>query len=125
MFQANLLQTFLEVLLNSLVNQSHDLLKEDIGLTIHTMASVDLRTFNSDFMGHYLLQAHGLTDHQKGDMLKAFQNQEVGLFILLVQWFLTLLEVLMLTSSIYAFMEPFVVGKIKLVFFLRIQIICI
>jgi len=75
-FQANLLQTFLEVLLNSLVNQSHDLLKEDIGLTIHTMASVDLRTFNSDFMGHYLLQAHGLTDHQKGDMLKAFQNQE-------------------------------------------------
>lgn len=76
-FQVNLLPTFLEVLLNSLVNQSHDLLKEEIGLTIHTMASVDLRTFNSDFMGHYLLQAQGLTDHQKGEMLKAFQNQEV------------------------------------------------
>ena len=77
MFQVNLLPTFLEVLLNSLVNQSHDLLKEDIGLTIHTMASVDLRTFNSDFMAHYLVQSQGLTDHQKGELLKAFQNQEV------------------------------------------------
>lgn len=72
-----MLSTFLEVLLNSLLNQSHDLLKDDIGLTIHTMASVDLRAFNSDFMQHYLLKMQGLTDHQKGDMLKAFQNQEV------------------------------------------------
>ncbi|XP_065065498.1 exportin-6-like [Rhopilema esculentum] len=75
-FQANLLSTFLQVLLDSLVNQSHDLLKEDIIITIHTMASVDLRAFNSEFMQHYLLRCQGITDHQKSDMLKAFQNQE-------------------------------------------------
>ena len=33
----------------------------------------------------------------------------------LTQWFLTLLEVLNPTSSIHAFIEPFVVGKIKCV----------
>ena len=73
-----MLSTFLDVLLNSLVNQSHDLLKEDIIITIHTMASVDLRAFNGEFMQHFLLRAQGLTDHQKSDMLEAFQNQEVN-----------------------------------------------
>ena len=34
-------------------------------------------------------------------------------FILLLQWFLTLLEVLNPTISIHAFIEPFAVGKIK------------
>ena len=38
-------------------------------------------------------------------------------FLNLVQWFLTLLEVLNTASFISAFTEPFVIGKIKYDFF--------
>ena len=56
-------------------------------ITIHTMASVDLRAFNTEFMQHYLLRCQGITDHQKSDMLKAFQNQEVpSLTSALLHW---------------------------------------
>ena len=42
------------------------------------------------------------------------------------QWFLNLLEVPNPTSSIHAFIEPFIIGNIKCVFsFLQIQNLCI
>ena len=42
-------------------------------------------------------------------------NDMIPYLCTVVQWFLTLLEVLNPTSSIQAFIEPFVVGKIKCV----------
>eukprot|EP00794_Sanderia_malayensis_P009373 gene9373-10360_t len=78
-FQSKMLPTFLHVLLNLLVSQTHDLLKEDIILTIHSMASIDLANFNAEFMQRYLMQSDDLTDHQKTDLLKTFQNQEVNI----------------------------------------------
>ena len=41
------------------------------------------------------------------------------------QWFSTFLEVLIPTSSTYAFIELFLVGKIECALFLQTQNICI
>ena len=44
----------------------------------------------------------------------------ISVFVYLVQWFLTLLEVLNPESFISAFTEPFIIGKIKYNFFKNI-----
>ncbi|XP_060560854.1 exportin-6-like [Ruditapes philippinarum] len=60
-----MLSQFMNVLLQVLVHKSHDLLQEEIVVTIYNMASVDFDRFYSEFLPHFLTGCDGLDNGQK------------------------------------------------------------
>ena len=72
-----MLPTFLEVLLGVLVNQTHNLLKDEIVVSIYNMASVNFDLFYSNFLPHFLLKSEGITDNQKSELLENFKTEQV------------------------------------------------
>ncbi|XP_060583375.1 exportin-6-like [Ruditapes philippinarum] len=64
-FYTGMLSQFMNVLLQVLVHKSHDLLQEEIVVTIYNMASVDFDRFYSEFLPHFLTGCDGLDNGQK------------------------------------------------------------
>ncbi|XP_077979557.1 exportin-6-like isoform X2 [Glandiceps talaboti] len=64
-FRELMLLQFLNVLLQVLVHKSHDLLQEEIMITIYNMASVDFDAFYSNFLHQFLSSCDSLNDSQK------------------------------------------------------------
>ena len=59
-FRASMWQPFLQVLLQVLVQKSHNLLQEEILSCIYTMASVDFAAFHTEFLPAFLGDVDGL-----------------------------------------------------------------
>ncbi|XP_070580061.1 exportin-6-like [Ptychodera flava] len=64
-FRELMLFQFLNVLLQVLVHKSHDLLQEEILITVYNMASVDFDSFYGSFLHQFLSACDGLDDSQK------------------------------------------------------------
>jgi len=77
-FCEGLLGRFLSVLLNSLVNQCHALLSEDITNAIFNMASVDFSAFQTSFLPEFLRSCSELNDNQRSILIRNFTNETVS-----------------------------------------------
>ena len=72
-----MLLQFLNVLLQALVYRSHDLLQEEITITLYNMAAVDFDSFYSAFLPRFLGGCEGLTDSQKTELGNNFTPDKV------------------------------------------------
>lgn len=71
-FKNSMLLQFVNVLLQALVYRSHDLLQEEITITLYNMAAVDFDSFYSIFLPQFLGGCEGLTGSQKSELGKNF-----------------------------------------------------
>ncbi|KAI0218442.1 Exportin-6-A [Lamellibrachia satsuma] len=72
-FRETMLYQFLTVLLQVLVCRSHDLLQEEIGVTVYNMASVDFDTFYACFLPTFLAGCDGIDASQKAVLAQNFK----------------------------------------------------
>ena len=70
---------FLNVLIQTLVHKSHDLLQEEIGITVYNMASVDFDAFYSKFLPQFLASCEGLDVNQKTILRDNFKMDTVSM----------------------------------------------
>ena len=68
-----------------LVHKSHDLLQEEIVVTVYNMASVDFEKFYSEFLPQFLTGCEGIDDTQKNMLGQNFKIDEVE-WIFLYTW---------------------------------------
>lgn len=76
-FKEVMLAQFLNVLIQVLVHKSHDLLQEEIAITVYNMASVDFDGFYANFLPHLLTMCEGLDDNQKAILAANFKMEKV------------------------------------------------
>ena len=72
-----MLGEFLTVLMQVLVHKSHDLLQEEIVITVYNMADVDFDTFYTHFLPHFLKSMDGLDDNQRMVLVQNFKLEKV------------------------------------------------
>ena len=77
-FKESMLLQFVNVFLQALVFRSHDLLQEEITITLYNMAAVDFDSFYSAFLPQFLGGCEGLTDSQKTELGNNFTPDKVG-----------------------------------------------
>ena len=65
------------MLLQALVHRSHDLLQEEITITIYNMASVDFDSFYTGFLPQFLAGCEGVTQSQKSELNHNFKFDKV------------------------------------------------
>ena len=70
---------FLNVLCQVLVHKSHDLLQEEILVTVYNMASVDFDKFYTEFLPHFLSSCEGVDDSQKNMLGQNFKVEKVSI----------------------------------------------
>lgn len=70
---------FLNVLIQVLVHKSHDLLQEEIVVSVYNMASVDFDKFYAEFLPQFLSGSEGLDDSQKNTLGQNFKIEKVRL----------------------------------------------
>ncbi|PVD37542.1 hypothetical protein C0Q70_00136 [Pomacea canaliculata] len=75
-FRETMLWQFLTVLLQVLVHKSHDLLQEEVVITVYNMAAVDFDTFYAKFLPHFLTNFDGLDDNQKHVLVQNFKIEK-------------------------------------------------
>uniref|UniRef100_A0A3Q3K7P5 Importin N-terminal domain-containing protein n=1 Tax=Monopterus albus TaxID=43700 RepID=A0A3Q3K7P5_MONAL len=73
LFRTSMLFHFINVLLQVLLNKSHDLLQEEITLAIYNMASVDFDAFYSAFMPEFLSNCQGVDTSQRAVLARNFK----------------------------------------------------
>lgn len=71
----SILFQFITVLIQALVQKSHDLLREEIYSTTWSMAHVDLDIFYNRFLPQFLRQLDGITPGQKDTLYKNFKKE--------------------------------------------------
>ena len=72
-FREVMLNQFLGVLLQVLVAKSHEILQEEIGITIYNMAAGDFDGFYGAFLPRFLSECEGLDANQKAILLGNFK----------------------------------------------------
>ncbi|KAL5018253.1 hypothetical protein ScPMuIL_003975 [Solemya velum] len=75
-FHEYMLFQFLNVLIQVLVHKSHDLLQEEIVVSVYNMASVDFDKFYADFLPQFLSGSEGLDDSQKNTLGQNFKIEK-------------------------------------------------
>nr|XP_039249816.1 exportin-6-like [Styela clava] len=84
----NILFQFITVLIQALVQKSHDLLKEEIYSTTWNMAEVDFDIFYNKFLPQFLRNLDGITPGQKDTLYKSFNKEsDQPSFVLCLQNF--------------------------------------
>lgn len=73
-----MLYQFLNVLIQVLVHKSHDLLQEEICITIYNMASVDFDGFFAKFLTQFLVACEGVDENQKAVLAENFKVETVS-----------------------------------------------
>ena len=73
-----MLLQFVNVFLQALVYRSHDLLQEEITITLYNMAAVDFDSFYSAFLPRFLRGCEGLTQSQKSELGQNFTPDKVS-----------------------------------------------
>ncbi len=69
---------FLTVLLQVLVQRSHDLLREEIIVCIFNMAAVDFRSFFDHFIPNFLIQVVDVDNNQRAILKASFTPDTVS-----------------------------------------------
>ena len=70
---------FLTVLLQVLVQKSHDLLQEEIVISVYNMAAADFDSFFSQFLPQFLHSVPGIDHTQKQQLAQNFNMEQVRL----------------------------------------------
>ena len=83
-FRGVMVHQFLKVLLQVLVQKSHDLLQEEIVISVYNMAAVDFDAFFSDFLPTFLASVEGIDDRQKAILAENFQVNRVRKRLLMI-----------------------------------------
>lgn len=68
---------FLQLLMQVLTRQSHDLLQEDITHCIFKMAEVDFIAFHTDFLSKFLGNVEGITHEQQFTLVEKYKIVQV------------------------------------------------
>ena len=76
-FYQGMQSQFMTVLLQVLVHKSHDLLQEEIVVTIYNMASVEFDRFYAEYLPQFLSGCEGLDDGQKAVLAANFKMEKV------------------------------------------------
>lgn len=82
-----MLSQFITVLLQVLLHGSHALLQDEIISCVYHMASVDLSSFNSQFLETFLHNIIDLTDEQRTVLKREFSTDTVSCRLYLLQIF--------------------------------------
>lgn len=80
LFRDQLLNQFLVVLLNTLLDKTHELLTDDIMLAIYNMASVNFHVFFNTFLTGFLQNMEGLGQQQRDSLKQSFRQETVIYF---------------------------------------------
>ncbi|KAK7112089.1 exportin-6-like [Littorina saxatilis] len=75
-FRETMLWEFMTVLMQVLVHKSHDLLQDDVVITIYNMAVVNFNLFYTKFLPHFLQSMDGLDGNQRGVLVQNFKQEE-------------------------------------------------
>lgn len=73
-----MLLQFLNVLVQVLVHKSHDLLHEEIVVTVYNMASADFSRFYAEFLPHFVSSCEGLDANQRNILVRNFKVDKVN-----------------------------------------------
>ena len=73
-----MLMQFLNVLIQVLVHKSHDLLAEEMAITIYNMAAVEFDAFYTTFLPHFLNGCEGIDCNQKTVLGQNFKMDKVA-----------------------------------------------
>ena len=74
-----MLVQFVTVFLQVLVSRSHDLLQEEIGITLYNMAAVDdFHNFYTQYLRQFLAQCDGVDDNQRTILATNFKPDKVS-----------------------------------------------
>ena len=73
-----MLYPFLQLLLQVLVQKSHDILQEEICSCVYGMAAVDFSFFHRQFLVKFLGSVDGLTSEQQNTLMQNYKTVEVG-----------------------------------------------
>ncbi|XP_067127336.1 exportin-6 [Centruroides vittatus] len=76
LFKNLMINQFLNVLLQALIYKSHELLYDDICITIYNMASVNFENFYTVFLPHFLENCSGLDNSQKSILGQNFKYEK-------------------------------------------------
>ncbi|XP_071962753.1 exportin-6-like isoform X2 [Antedon mediterranea] len=99
-FREMMLVPFLNVLLQVLLHKSHDLLQEEIGMTIYNMAAVDFDNFYVAFLCQFLEGADGIDPNQRSVLDRNFKkDRDYPTFIQNLQRFVNDLRYYRLCNS--------------------------
>lgn len=75
-FLEHLMGEFLTVFVQVLVSKSHNLLREEIAMSIFNMASVDLPAFFDKFLPHLLSGTEQLDENQRSILLQGIKQKK-------------------------------------------------
>ena len=77
-FLDHLMAEFLTVFVQVLVSKSHNLLREEIAMSIYNMASVDFTAFFDKFLPHLLSGTEQLDKNQRTILLQGIQQYKLN-----------------------------------------------
>jgi hypothetical protein len=72
-----MLYPFLQLLLQVLVQKSHDILQEEICSCVYGMAAVDFSFYHRQFLVKFLDGFEGLTGEQRTTLMQSYKTVEV------------------------------------------------
>lgn len=81
-----MLSQFLSVLIQVLIHKSHDLLQEEIALTVYNMAAVDFNSFYDSFLTQFLSICDNLDSNQRTVLCQNFKTVQVKMHNISVFW---------------------------------------
>ena len=70
--------SFAHILLEVLVQKSHDLIREDVCLCLYTMAAVDFPLFHGETLPSFLRQCTQLREEQRSALASGYKMEKVG-----------------------------------------------
>ncbi len=73
-----MLYPFLQLLLQVLVQKSHDILQEEICSCVYGMAAVDFSFYHRQFLVKFLDTFEGLTSEQRTTLMQNYKTVEVS-----------------------------------------------
>ena len=77
-FREHMLHPLLRILVEALVTRSHDLLQEEICLSVYSMAAVHFPSYHQQFVLQYLSSVEGLSDTHRSILAQQYKMVEVG-----------------------------------------------
>jgi len=99
-FQSTMLISFLQVLLNSLIQKSHALLQDEIISAVYSMVSSNFDVFFNQFIPHFLMNTKGLTDRQRSQLHDNYnRHQDIPSFSTSLEQFIGDLRYMQLLNN--------------------------
>lgn len=77
-FKEGMMPSFAHILLEVLVQKSHDLIREEVCLCLHAMAAVDFPLFHGETLPSFLSKCTQLREEQRTALANGYKMDQVG-----------------------------------------------